>query len=165
MPRGKRVTARDCRVFLERIAAGDTFAQAAEAVGTKPGAFYSRTTKGNAVYDPVFAEALGDALQERALLKADVVDEKFDAWIQSDECAPALRLAWAKRWHPAYREKQQVEVTGAGGGAVEVAVEHDYGRLVDKLERYRLLPRGSAAAFEAETVDAGDRGLLPSRAD
>ncbi len=100
MPKG--ISARAMRVFLERIATGDTFAQAALAAGhNNPGAFYRRANPQQLNYDQVFAEALGDALEERAALRADRVDTKVDDWVDDPDCPPAIRQMWAKRWNPA----------------------------------------------------------------
>ena len=159
MPRGKRVTAKDCRVFLERIAAGDTAADAAVAAGQQsPNPFYNRANKDSLAFDPVFEGRLVEAMQERAALMADRVDEKVNEWIDDPEIGDTIRIAWMRRHNPAYREKQQVEHTGTS--RVEVTVEHDFGSLLDKAEHAGLIRRGPAAA-----LDAAPEPVLPARTD
>lgn len=57
-------------------------------------------------------------------------------------------------------EKHALELTGAEGGAVEVTVQHDYGRLLAKLEQVGLLHRGPSPL-----ADAAAQPLLPARTD
>lgn len=56
-------------------------------------------------------------------------------------------------------DKQQVELTGPDGGALEVTVEHDYGRLLDKLANAGLIRRPD------DTPDPPGQRLLPARTD
>lgn len=56
-------------------------------------------------------------------------------------------------------DKQQIELTGVGGGALEVTVEHDYGRLLDKLANAGLIRRPD------DTPDPPGQRLLPARTD
>lgn len=62
-----------------------------------------------------------------------------------------------------FDETQRVEITGDGGGPVEVTVDHDsesVRRILDKLVSVGLVRPGPAAAADAETVE-----LLPARTD
>lgn len=63
------------------------------------------------------AECLATSRESRA----GVVDERMELWALADDAPPAILLAWARRWNPAYTNR--VALTGAGGGAVSVSVE------------------------------------------
>lgn len=52
------------------------------------------------------------------------VDEKVERWVDAPETASdAVKLAWAKRWQPAYAGPNRVEITGADGGPLEIGHE------------------------------------------
>lgn len=67
-------------------------------------------------------------------------------------------VTWGLNALHRYHENSTVEHTGTT--AVEVTVEHDYGRLLDKLEHVGLLRRGPATA-----PPPPDLPVLPARAD
>lgn len=113
--------------------------------------------------------------EARALLHAD--DEIRDARLQGmklDEGSLFRRLGviansedhkdqfravtWGLNALHRYHENSTVEHTGTTG--LEVTVEHDYGRLLDKLEHVGLLRRGPATAPPAQ-----DLPVLPARTD
>lgn len=101
--------------FLEDIASGESQASAAAKHKLDARSFRSR-----AQTDEEFAQAFAEAKNEGASERADLVDKRFDEWVLEPDCAPALRIVWAKRWHPAYREAARVEHTGPGGGPVQI---------------------------------------------
>ncbi len=96
-------------VFLDAVRAGDTQTVAARKAGWSLNALKRRLTK-----DEKLSERYADAKGTGTHARADLVDERFDGWVDDDKCAPALRIVWAKRWHPGYRER--IEVAGTYGG-------------------------------------------------
>lgn len=64
-----------------------------------------------------------------------------------------------KAYHPAYRDSARIEHTGKDGTPMEVTVEHDYGRLLDKLEQFGIIRRSP------DTAHAADLPVLPARTD
>lgn len=53
--------------------------------------------------------------------RADYVDERVEVRALAEDAAPAILLAWARRWNRAYTERQ--EISGAEGGPIEFAVQ------------------------------------------
>jgi hypothetical protein len=69
-------------------------------------------------------------------------DERGEKWALDQGASDQMRLAWLKRWQPAWAGLQKVEVTGADGGPVEV--EHKGG-----------LTLADVAAFANDRSDPG----------
>ena len=93
-------------LFLDAVRAGDTMTVAAKKAGWSLNALRNRIDR-----DPDLSERFAEARGVGTHARADLVDEKFDAWVDEEKASPAIRIVWAKRWNPGYREK--VEVTGA----------------------------------------------------
>lgn len=86
--------------------------------------------------------------------RAEHVDRTVERWATTSEDAPVpIRLAWMKRWNPAYADK--AHVVGADGGPVEVqvVVEHtpeQVAAILQRLERLGLVQPGPRLAAHAQ---------------
>lgn len=94
-----------------------------------------------------------DALEDARRARADMVDARFDEWVNEEKCSPALRIVWAKRWNHSYRER--VEVTGADGGPLRVAA-----MTVDPVEVMRILREAGIDDDGGSAVDVSGPGVL-----
>lgn len=94
-----------------------------------------------------------DAARHQAVLqiwrdqKETQVDDVVERRALEPDSPPAILGMWAKRHHPGYRDKQQLEVTGEDGGPV--VVEDRSASLVEVVRVLRTmgaLPEGDEAA-------------------
>lgn len=108
----------DWERWEERLAAGQEPSAAAMAVGYTSSQFRR--------LDPGRHRALLDMSHQA---RAELVDRTFDDWALAEDAAVPIRLAWAKRWNPAYSDKSTVEMTGPAGGPVEVKVDVTFPQL------------------------------------
>lgn len=141
--------------FLEDIANGETQASAAAKHKLNARSFRSR-----AQTDEEFGQAFAAAKNEGAAERAELVDKRFDEWVLEQDCAPALRIVWAKRWNPAYRERQQLEVSGPGGAPIELEGKR-VTSLAEVFEFAQAIGAGLANGIGAPT----SRDALPPAAD
>lgn len=111
------VTDQCLATFFERLEKGDTPYQASLVVGWK-----WPTIKRRIEIDDTgelrqrFAEAWDtrrDAIERK-------VDDRVESLVMAEEPAPSTVALWAKRWHPGYREKTQVELSGPDGAPLQV---------------------------------------------
>ena len=141
--------------FLAQLEKGFTVTAAANAAGMAFQRFYELRDS-----DPEFLRAWADAyeagtdywrdaLRRRAIegvrdFRLDRDGNEHDLLVYSDKLLE-LEL---KRRDSSYRERQTLEVTGAGGQPFEIGVriEHDYGEILAALEQAGVLIRGPAAA-------------------
>lgn len=173
------MTAEAADRFLELVAEGHTFTSAARELGYHRTAFTSTGSGCLAARDQEFRARLQDALEDSTqLLEREAIRRAADGWdepvfrngeevgvVRRYDSTMLIFLLKARR-PDVYRERQQVEVTGTIGGAVEVTVQHDHGELLDGLEQIGLIRRGPAAVVDAAASGGGERpALLPARAD
>lgn len=135
----------DWERWVARLADGEEPATAARAEGQTCTSFRRNNAEAH-------AEALALSRQARAA-EADLQGER---WALADDASDAMRLAWLKRWNGEWAGTQKLEVEHTGG--VEVVVEHDYDRILDKLAEVGLIRRREEAA-----ADAAPLPLLPAR--
>lgn len=94
----------------QRLLDGEEPSSAAKAEGQTCSAFKRA--------DPV---RHGEALAMSRETRGHYVDERVEKWVDDPEQASdAVKLAWAKRWQPAYNGNTRVEVTGADGAPIEI---------------------------------------------
>ena len=166
-PRPVRVSDRERHRFLKALAEGATVVAAAGNELLRTRLYRLRRT------DPDFARAWDDAYDQGTdLWEAELQRRAIDGWdepvFQGGRQVGAIRkydvaaliFGLKARRPEVYRDNARVELTGHGGGPLEVTVEHDYGRLLDKLAQVGLVQRGPAAALDAPAVP-----VLPARTD
>lgn len=145
--RKRRMTPELAAAFLESHAAGDSLELAARKVGMERSTFTHART-GLVSRDPDFAEQLAAAKAAYLESKHRQVDEKVEEWAMDKDAAPIMRIFWAKRWNPAYREKHQLEVTGQDGGPITIedrsASLADVARVLEAVGALAELSRGPA---------------------
>jgi hypothetical protein len=170
--KGKRMpTTREREAFLAELRRGWSVTKAAEFAGHRQtGRFYD-LRKADEAFAAAWAEAheqgtdlLRDAAVERGVhgirdFRLDKDGNEHELTVYSDKL---LELELKRRDH-SYRERQQLEITGAGGRPFEVGVrvEHDYAEILEGLEQAGLIVRGPAA----RAGDAAPLALLPARTD
>jgi hypothetical protein len=99
----------------------------------------------------------GAALSLSREARAYFADEKADVWVVEPDASPHLRVAWLKRNQPAFREKQELALTGPDGGVLAVAIVDEEERasaLARKLAGLGLAVGGSDPAEPAGDVDS-----------
>lgn len=136
----------DWERWEERLAAGQEPSAAAMAVGYTSSQFRR--------LDPDRHRALLDMSHHA---RAELVDRTFDDWALAEDAATPIRLAWAKRWNPAYTDKATVEMTGGHTSQVEVTIEHTPAQiewLLRELEAVGLIQPGPAFAAHTQSVPA-----------
>lgn len=161
--------------FLEALAAGWSVTHAAGRAGVYRRRFYEARDA-----DPAFAEAWQDAWQQGTDVLVDEV--RLRAFEGVDEpvfqkgelvgevrrFSDTLLMFYVKQRDPSFRENHRVEVTGAGGGPVELqpagapATLSDMVRLAGELgvlDRlgYRRDAIDGEAVEEPAALEAGDR--------
>lgn len=148
----------DVKTFLAAIKAGDTYSAAATKAGWSLSAMMHRMAH------PRWADKFAKAKQVGAVARADKVDQRFDRWVDEDNAPAATRIAWAKRWHPAYRDR--VEITGAYGGPIEVSqAERDLDLLpTAELERMLLEMRSRHQLPQPQVEDEVEGEFEPLEA-
>ena len=104
------------------LIAGEESSTAARSLGHTSSAF-------RRVNSERHAECLAASREARA----GAVDEQMEKWAIADDAPPAIRLAWARRWNPAYSNR--VELTGANEGPVRVTVEDARAKLARKIDQ------------------------------
>lgn len=154
---GKPLREADLARVLEYIRLGFTVRAAAEALERSVGTLYVILNR----------EDVRDRYEEAKQAGHDArADRMREAILRHAEDGNTKALEIGSRWVPELRDTKRVEVTGANGAALEVAVDHDFGRILGKLEQVGLLRLGPAAVVEAEALDGSEpRGLLPARTD
>lgn len=125
----------DWNRWEERLAAGQEPSAAAMAVGYTSSQFRR-----------VDSERHRELLNMSHQARAELVDRTFDDWALAGDAAVPIRLAWAKRWNPAYSDKATVEMTGPQGGPLEVRVDVTFTQLQE------LLAQRAGAARDAGGV-------------
>lgn len=138
----------DWERWEERLAAGQEPSAAAMAVGYTSSQFRR--------LDPDRHRALLDMSHHA---RAELVDRTFDDWALAEDAATPIRLAWAKRWNPAYTDKATVEMTGPEGGPVEVKVDVTFQQL-----QQLLAQRAGAATDAGRVADSAPLIELPAKA-
>jgi len=138
----------DWKRWEDRLAAGQEPSAAAMAVGYTSSQFRR--------VDPDRHRALLDMSHQA---RAELVDRTFDDWALADDAAVPIRLAWAKRWNPAYTDKATVEMTGPEGGPVEVKVDVTFPQLQQLLNQ-----RAGAATVAGRVADSASLIELPAKA-
>lgn len=155
MGRGKPVTKSEMQRVLDAIRLGKTVRTAAAMIGRSEATIYTH------LRSEVYLEEYAEARQAGVLSKADQVDDRMEELAYADTPAPAIVTAWAKRHHPGYRDKQQVELTGPDGGPAEIVVRHDPAELVAMLQEVGLV-----RSIDAEALDGAEpAAILPARSD
>lgn len=134
----------EVREYINLVRGGTARSKAARAVADCTARTIENRIEALGLTD-TFLDALEDGRRERA----DLVDDRMDTWVDQEECSPTLRIAWAKRWNPAYRDK--VEHTGDGGGPIRVDQRT---MVVDMVEVLGILREAG--------VTSGDPGLAES---
>jgi uncharacterized protein (UPF0335 family) len=154
---GKPLREADLERVLEYVRLGFTVRAAAEAL-ERPA---------STLYVVLNHEDVKDRYEEAKQVGHDArADRMREAILVHAEDGNTKALEIGSRWVPELRDTKRVEVTGANGAALEVAVDHDFGRILGKLEQVGLLRLGPAVAAEAETLDGSEpRALLPARTD
>jgi hypothetical protein len=161
---------RDRETFLQVLRGGWSATKAAEATPIERRRFHA-LRKADEAFDRAWTEASEtglDRLRDEAYRRAfeGVRDFRLDKdgvehelIVYSDKLIELL----LKYHDHGYRERSQVEITGAGGKPFEVGVrvEHDYAEILEGLEQAGLIVRGPAA----RTGDAAPLALLPARTD
>lgn len=149
-------------LFLESVANGDTMTAASKKIGWSLTAIRNRIDR-----DPRLSERFAAARNVGTHKRADKVDERFDTWIDEQNASPAIRIVWAKRWNPAYREK--VEVSGAfvpppakGEEDWTVNLENVLGIIAEAGVRMTLEP---AREDDGPSRDVPGPAVLPAPAD
>lgn len=164
MPHPGLIDAQDVRTFLDAVRAGDTQTNAAKKAGWSLVQLRRKLDR-----DDDLAKEFADARQTGALARADTVDQRFDEWIDDPKCAPALRIVWAKRWHPGYREK--IEVSGAyvaPQGVKQSEWQLDMAKVAAVLAEAGVkigLTIEPAEGADGPSDDVPGPGLLPAPAD
>lgn len=136
----------DWKRWEDRLAAGQEPSAAAMAVGYTSSQFRR--------INPGRHRALLDMSHQA---RAELVDRTFDDWALADDAAVPIRLAWAKRWNPAYTDKATVEMTGPEGGPVEVKVDVTFQQLQQLLDQ-----RAGAAPVTGRVAGSAPLVELPA---
>lgn len=119
--------------FLAELAKGRTPYQAADLVGFKWTTIRNRIKD---MADEGWPELFAEAWEERREHIERKVDSRVEALVMSDDPAPSTVALWAKRHHPGYREKTQVELSGPDGMPIPVAQKS---MVIDLAEVARIL--------------------------
>lgn len=130
----------DWNRWEERLAAGQEPSAAAMAVGYTSSQFRR-----------VDSERHRELLNMSHQARAELVDRTFDDWALAGDAAVPIRLAWAKRWNPAYSDKATVEMTGPQGGPLEVNVDVTFQQLQQLLAQRAGDP--ARVARPAQVID------------
>ena len=100
----------------------------------------------------------GAALLASRVARGHFADRMAEAWAMAENASDSMRIAWLKRWQPAFGG-QRVEVTGADGGPVEMSVE---GRAVVGLADVVRLAEELGVGVGVGVDAADSRGELPA---
>lgn len=169
-PRGP-IGAEEQERFLQALRDGWSVKKAAELSGGRDRRAFNKLRETNRRFDVECEEAielglmtLRDEARRRAVdgvrdFRLDRDGNEHELVVYSDKLLE-LEL---KRRDFAYRERHTLELTGAGGGPVEIGmkVEHDFHGILATLEQAGVLTRGPAA----DAALAAPLPLLPAPAD
>jgi len=133
------------------VEAGHTLHESAKIIGLPLSAFKRQNA------DP---EWFAQIAERAETVRAGLIDEQIDNLASKSDPSPQIVLARAKAYHPAYREKQQIEISGTVQHEQKVVSLGDILDLADELgiERSQLGTRSRAAL-------PGAQELLPAPAD
>lgn len=93
----------------------------------------------------------GAALLASRVARGHFADKQAELWALAEGASDSMRIAWLKRWQPAFGG-QRVEVTGAEGGPVEIQGGVALEAVVGVLAAVGVLEDGAGVA----------RGALPA---
>ena len=147
----RNVKPAEVKDFLDRVSEGDLHTVAARAVfdqrmtATK----LRRLARRDETFRSVYADAIEDGIYSRSLL----ADERADEIANAEEPQPTILLAWLRRWQPAFRDPHRVEMTGPGGGPLEVTSD-----IADAVDRFTAAVVSLATSPGAGSVDGGAAG-------
>jgi hypothetical protein len=83
------------------------------------------------------------------------VDEQVEGWALDPDASDAMRLAWARRWNPAYRDKAQLELSGDAALSVDVELSiAKFTQAVAVAAARRAMLEAAPVAIEAVTSGA-----------
>lgn len=141
--------------FLAELVKGATLHKAALKAGWRWRVMQKRIMD---MADEGWPELFQEAWQERQAKLEEKVDDRVEALVMKDDPAPSTVALWAKRFHPGYREKTQLEVSGPGGSPIPVAQRS---MVIDAGEVLRILQEAGVADGSPEL--AAGPALLPAR--
>ena len=110
--------------LLEQVRAGKTVTAALRGTGLGPNLFYQRLKT-----NPDLSRRYAEALQTRAGVKADKVDDLMWEVANGETPPSAVLIAVAKRWNPAYRDKLEI-TPGPEAGSLETASLEELRRML-----------------------------------